>query len=352
MLVACAVGLGAATGPAAGSAPGKALIVFSSGGRIFTLRADGSDRAALTSHSHRHHFMYDEQPAWSPDGSRIAFDREGSGLHVYVMRADGSHQHPFVGTQNSREDYAPTWSPDGANLAFIRQIDRPHAWVFEIVVAKRDGSSPTVVHRVRLTDQSGAAVARIPGEITFSPDASALLLTEYRFVDRPSGQTLVRRSLYSIPATGGDETLVDRHAYQPSFSPSGNRMTYVSEADKNGVDCYEECSINGEIYVAHADGSNPHRMTHTKLDEESPDWSADGRYIVFSAAHRHEGAKQLESIPVHGDCSPVELTNMKRGAYEADWQPDPARSSDPGVCGVSARRTPRAPNRRSASRSR
>ncbi|MGA1195089.1 MAG: TolB family protein, partial [Candidatus Latescibacterota bacterium] len=93
---------------------------------IFVANADGSGVARLTSGNGRLH----SSPAWSPDGSLIAFE---SNLHqavvlgvtpiaeyeLYVMNADGSNikRMTFDGGANSQVRN-PTWSPDGSQIAF------------------------------------------------------------------------------------------------------------------------------------------------------------------------------------------------------------------------------------------
>src|SRR6266516_1234588 len=82
---------------------------------IFVMNAaDGSGVAQLTA------VLYtDAQPAWSPDGTKIAFvsDRDGSD-EIYVMNAaDGSN--PVRLTNNLVFDEAPAWSPDGSKIAFM-----------------------------------------------------------------------------------------------------------------------------------------------------------------------------------------------------------------------------------------
>jgi hypothetical protein len=61
----------------------------------------------------------DEDPAWSPDGQRIAFttDRDGN-REIYVVNADGSDAVRL--TTNAAADYEPAWSPDGTRIAFVR----------------------------------------------------------------------------------------------------------------------------------------------------------------------------------------------------------------------------------------
>src|SRR3989442_1750383 len=79
---------------------------------VYVMNADGSHQTNLTNNA-----VLDEQPAWSPDGTKIAFrtDRDGNS-EVYVMNADGSH--PVNLTKNAANDQDPAWSPDGTKIAF------------------------------------------------------------------------------------------------------------------------------------------------------------------------------------------------------------------------------------------
>jgi TolB protein len=91
---------------------------------IYVVNADGGGETRLTQNN-----AIDTQPAWSPDGSLIAFtsDRVGTGAqHIFLMKPDGTEprkltNHP-VTFQN---ELRPAWSPDGATIAFVSERDPP-----------------------------------------------------------------------------------------------------------------------------------------------------------------------------------------------------------------------------------
>jgi TolB protein len=70
------------------------------------MNADGTKQKNLTRNS-----VTDRDPTWSPDGKRIAFERDGGGVSrdIFRMRADGTRQ--FNLTDNSAIDADPAWQP-------------------------------------------------------------------------------------------------------------------------------------------------------------------------------------------------------------------------------------------------
>src|SRR5215207_2967976 len=79
---------------------------------IFVMNADGSGLVALTGYG-----ADDSQPAFSPDGSRIAFTSSRTGnAEIFVMSADGTNVTQV--THNSAEEFDPAFSADGARIAF------------------------------------------------------------------------------------------------------------------------------------------------------------------------------------------------------------------------------------------
>ena len=86
------------------------------------MNADGSGTRRLT-----HNAGYDAEPAWSPDGRKIAFrskeavEASGADRDIYVMNADGSGKRNL--TRNAAWDGSPSWSPDGRRIAFVSNRD-------------------------------------------------------------------------------------------------------------------------------------------------------------------------------------------------------------------------------------
>ena len=100
--------------------PDGSKIAFTGDQGIFVINADGSSAARLTTSTY-----YDDQPAWSPDGAKIAFTRAeccgdyGEILnHIYVMNADGSSGEIRLMPNDPYDQSDPAWSPDGRKVAF------------------------------------------------------------------------------------------------------------------------------------------------------------------------------------------------------------------------------------------
>jgi Tol biopolymer transport system component len=69
-------------------------------------------------------------PAWSPDGKRIAYTRRTANRSsdIWVMNADGSGNRPLSAYTTDRE-VDPTWSPNGAWIAYARgPWEQQHVW--------------------------------------------------------------------------------------------------------------------------------------------------------------------------------------------------------------------------------
>jgi TolB protein len=116
---------------------------------VQTTDADGSNLATVFDVVG----AYDSAPAWSPDGTSIAFESNSNAdganperdMEIWVMHADGSH--PVQLTHNAIRDEGPAWSPDGTMLAYSSGDDDLH---LDINVMTAAG-----VHLRPLTDYAG-----------------------------------------------------------------------------------------------------------------------------------------------------------------------------------------------------
>ena len=105
--------------------------------QIWTMKPDGSDPKRITS-------GMDWQPAWSPDATRIAFQRTGVAIFgdIWVVDADGGNERQLVGAYLAGPQWSPTWSPDGRLLAFASTHETygSGATVGQIYTVRADGS--------------------------------------------------------------------------------------------------------------------------------------------------------------------------------------------------------------------
>ena len=197
---------------------------------IHVLNTDGSGVTILTDNS-----FYDGMPAWSPDGTKIAFvsDRDGNG-EIYVMNADGSH--PTNLTNTSGGDDTPAWSPDGTKIAFVSDRDGNA----EIYVMNADGSHPT-----NLTNTSG-------GDDTpaWSPDG-----TKIAFVSDRDGNA----GIYIMNVDGSNATKlvgnVNGH-FRLTWSPA---MTHRLLQHPDCTSGWTRLKAGGEAKVSE-DNPTPNRV--------------------------------------------------------------------------------------------
>jgi Tol biopolymer transport system component len=102
---------------------------------IYVMNADGSGRTPLTDPLAPGNDLW---PAWSPDGSKLVFVSDRTGLNqVWIMNADGSDQHQLT-LDLTKKDQTPDWSPDGSKIAYT--VDNGTAPGGDIWVMNADGS--------------------------------------------------------------------------------------------------------------------------------------------------------------------------------------------------------------------
>jgi TolB protein len=86
------------------------------------MNADGTGMTQLTTHADA-----DSEPEWSPDGSKIVFERFNGGGDIYVIDVVSKVETPLAATGN--DELNPEWSPDGRRIAYHRINGNADIWV-------------------------------------------------------------------------------------------------------------------------------------------------------------------------------------------------------------------------------
>jgi TolB protein len=250
-----------------------------------------------------------EEPAWSPDGRRVAFvsgrtRRVGNGdmefLSLYVAAADGTGVRKLApcGSCGDAEGSNLAWSPDGKWIAFTRQTGRQ----VSLWVVAADGGGPH-----RLTDCDGRCIDIEPA---WSPNGRLLLFQRM-------GDARLGRSLYTIHPDGSGLTKIRSNAADPAWSPDGRRIAFdkiTVRGPEGDVLAYDH-----GIEVVEADGSHPRWLTPGRWGRGqspgAPAWSPDGRKLVFLQTPRrgpHSGFR-AEIWTMNADGS------AKKRLYQSGW---------------------------------
>ena len=105
---------------------------------IWTMAADGTDKRQITTGD-----VFDDEPAWSPDGATIAYGRSASAVFgdIYLVNAAGGNVRRLLLGDLSFGQFAPAWSPDGRMIAFSSKHETSPT--YQIYTAWADGSKLT-----------------------------------------------------------------------------------------------------------------------------------------------------------------------------------------------------------------
>jgi Tol biopolymer transport system component/imidazolonepropionase-like amidohydrolase len=203
--------------------PDGRTIVFDLLGDIYTMPIGGGRATRITMGA-----AFDMQPRFSPDGSKIAFISDRSGLNnVWVMPPDGTDPKQ-VSKESSRDVNSPAWSPDGQYI-FVRKhfVERRSLGAGEVWMYHVSGANG-----LQVTERNGWQ--KDAGEPALSADGRYLYYSKdvtpgqtFQYNKDPYGTiyAIVRRDLHD----GSERTLVRRAggSITPQPSPDGAQLAFV-----------------------------------------------------------------------------------------------------------------------------
>lgn len=330
---------------AASPAPAPAEIVFSNGGRIVSVKADGSGRQVLTGRKNIRTWgtdqgVEDSEPQISPDGKHLLFLREGYSRHnrffssdYMVASRDGSGArllHRSVGRRGRTFLIQPSWSPDGREVIFSSQTERGRAYKSSVVAVDLRGKTRTL-YKLKPSKASQRNVPRKIDRPRLSPDGRSLLIGVSNIFDE-------NPHLYIVDLATGDRRLLARKAVEGSWSPDGTRIVMSvldSENPKlcDGDDCYP---ARTDIALIDADGGERHLLYRSLGTETGPRFSADGTRIAFDSTRNYpagEASQEIYTITTEGRCLSW-LTNGTPESTQPSWGPELDVSAAPASCGA------------------
>jgi TolB protein len=286
IVIACAVLTGIT--PAHATFPGgNGRIAYSTDwtrpSQIYAVRPDGTGLRQLTHAKHRGAIS----PAWSPDGSKIAFVKK---KHIWTMNADGSGK-TRITTGDGFKDRRPAWSPDGTTIAFSR-CDVSYGFV-------TDCDLDTV-------NADGTNLTRILGGHwkydwpRFSPDG-----TKIAFAGDRGGYVC---AIWVANADGSNPvrlTPPDVQANVPDWSPDGSKIAYSTHCELPG----------SELWVMNADGTGDQQLISSDgtTDWVNPRFAPNGSSIAVSG-----GFNDIFFVDPDGT-NLREIENHLKGVISFDW---------------------------------
>jgi Tol biopolymer transport system component len=239
---------------------------------IFVMDNDGTNTEQLT-----YNDVPDQDPCWSPDGTKIAFMYgDYSNYEIWIMDADGSNQRQLTKPPTDYFDVDPAWSPDGSKIAFWRAdinlgigiyvIDANGpagvgSLLIDVTFASHPSWSPDgseisyhASNVIYVADANTGTLKRTLGDgrdSCWSPDGTRIIFQYYPEIWVMDAADGSNRKQLSDPSGSSFDS-------EPNWSPDGKTIIFSRKQDS--------------IWIMNADGSNEYDLTPTRPNAESPDY--------------------------------------------------------------------------------
>ena len=199
---------------------------------IYIFNTDGTNLTRLTTTNN----VWDSEPCWSPDGTKIAFSRiypdQNNKCEIWIMDIDGNNPY-YIGI----EGFAQKWSIDGEQFIYQSKINESS----DIFICNIDGSG---MQQLTFTSAS-------EGNPEWSPDGTKIAFVRFIYGQTDTYEILVMNS------DGSNEIQLTNNNYldhYPRWSPDGSKIAFIT--DQLGA-------MQFEVYIMNADGTGVYQVTNS-----------------------------------------------------------------------------------------